>query len=72
MRITRRRVALLTLTILAVFGVALSNRESKIVPYASAQSQLPSAYIKHVIIIMQENRSFDPYFGTFPGANGFP
>jgi phospholipase C len=24
--------------------------------------------IKHVIVIMQENRSFDHYFGTFPGA----
>ena len=23
--------------------------------------------IKHVVIIMQENRSFDQYFGTFPG-----
>jgi phospholipase C len=28
--------------------------------------------IKHVIIIMQENRSFDSYFGTFPGADGYP
>jgi phospholipase C len=28
--------------------------------------------IKHVVIIMQENRSFDSYFGTFPGANGIP
>jgi phospholipase C len=28
--------------------------------------------IKHVIIIMQENRSFDSYFGTYPGAEGFP
>lgn len=28
--------------------------------------------IKHVIIIMQENRSFDQYFGTFPGADGIP
>ncbi len=28
--------------------------------------------IKHVIIIMQENRSFDSYFGTFPGAKGIP
>jgi phospholipase C len=27
--------------------------------------------IKHVIIIMQENRSFDSYFGTYPGAAGF-
>jgi len=26
--------------------------------------------IKHVIVIMQENRSFDSYFGTFPGADG--
>src|SRR5579859_1102836 len=28
--------------------------------------------IKHVIVIMQENRSFDSYFGTFPGADGIP
>jgi hypothetical protein len=28
--------------------------------------------IKHVIAIMQENRSFDHYFGTYPGADGFP
>jgi len=28
--------------------------------------------IQHVVIIMQENRSFDDYFGTYPGADGFP
>jgi phospholipase C len=28
--------------------------------------------IRHVIIIVQENRSFDNYFGTFPGADGIP
>ena len=28
--------------------------------------------IKHVIVIMQENRSFDAYFGHFPGAVGIP
>jgi phospholipase C len=28
--------------------------------------------IKHVIIIMQENRSFDSYFGTYRGADGIP
>jgi phospholipase C len=28
--------------------------------------------IKHVIVIMQENRSFDSYFGTYPGADGLP
>ncbi|MEO7087019.1 MAG: alkaline phosphatase family protein [Gemmatimonadaceae bacterium] len=28
--------------------------------------------IQHIVIVMQENRSFDHYFGTFPGANGIP
>ncbi len=28
--------------------------------------------IKHIVIIMQENRSFDSYFGTYPGAEGIP
>jgi phospholipase C len=28
--------------------------------------------IKHVVVIMQENRSFDSYFGTYPGADGIP
>ena len=30
------------------------------------------AKIQHVVVIMQENRSFDSYFGTFPGADGIP
>jgi len=28
--------------------------------------------IQHVVMIMQENRSFDTYFGTYPGADGIP
>src|SRR5258708_29421956 len=28
--------------------------------------------INHIVIIMQENRSFDHYFGTYPGADGIP
>ncbi len=28
--------------------------------------------IKHVVVLMQENRSFDEYFGTYPGADGLP
>lgn len=27
-------------------------------------------HIKYVFVLYQENRSFDSYFGTFPGANG--
>jgi phospholipase C len=29
-----------------------------------------SKYIKHVVIVIQENRSFDNFFATFPGADG--
>ena len=36
-----------------------------------AQMQAPVQNpIKHVVFIVKENRSFDNYFGTFPGANG--
>jgi phospholipase C len=43
-------------------------------PTEPASSSLAAAQqkIKHVVIIMQENRSFDSYFGTYPGADGLP
>ncbi|GIV01144.1 MAG: hypothetical protein KatS3mg014_2759 [Actinomycetota bacterium] len=28
--------------------------------------------LEHLVFIVQENRSFDHYFGTFPGAEGIP
>jgi phospholipase C len=28
--------------------------------------------IRHVVVIMEENRSFDSFFGTYPGADGIP
>jgi phospholipase C len=31
----------------------------------------PISDIKHVVVLMQENRSFDHYFGTMPGVRGF-
>ena len=31
----------------------------------------PLSEIKHVVVMMQENRSFDHYFGTMPGVRGF-
>ncbi|HEY5013713.1 MAG TPA: alkaline phosphatase family protein [Acidimicrobiia bacterium] len=37
---------------------------------ADAQTR-PMDKIQHVVFIMQENRSFDQYFGMYPGADGF-
>ena len=41
---------------------------------AGQQASTPEGIhkIQHVVMIMQENRSFDSYFGTFPGADGIP
>jgi phospholipase C len=47
----------------------ISGGTSGIPPYCEAVSKTP---IKHVIVISQGKRSFDNYFGTFPGANGIP
>src|SRR5207248_8874939 len=41
-------------------------------PAASLPTTPDIHSIQHVIVIMQENRSFDHYFGTYPGAVGFP
>jgi phospholipase C len=41
---------------------------------ASSKARLTGADIsdiKHVVVLMQENRSFDHYFGTMPGVRGF-
>jgi phospholipase C len=39
---------------------------------ANASALVGIHKIRHVVIIMQENRSFDSYFGTYPGADGIP
>jgi phospholipase C len=36
----------------------------------SPTSSSGSGHISHVVIIVQENRSFDNFFATFPGADG--
>ncbi len=43
-----------------------------LVPCADAGSLQGIHKIQHVVMIMQENHSFDNYFGTYPGANDIP
>jgi phospholipase C len=33
---------------------------------------VPAAPLNHFIYVIQENQTFDRYFGTYPGADGFP
>ncbi|MDX6547582.1 MAG: hypothetical protein QOG33_1132 [Gaiellales bacterium] len=39
-------------------------------PVPAAVAGVAITPIKHVVVILKENRSFDEYFGKFPGANG--
>ncbi len=61
---------------LVVIGTGCSSNTA---PLVGPQSSLPEArpatgnpvstYIKHVVVIIQENRSFENFFAGYPGAN---
>lgn len=38
-------------------------------PGSQAETATP---IQHLVVVMQQNHTFDNYFGTYPGVNGFP
>ena len=53
-------------------GHGITDEQARLLDTASAASGSASlADIKHVVILMQENRSFDHYFGTLSGVRGF-
>jgi phospholipase C len=41
-------------------------------PAWGAQPPKARTPIRHIVTLMQENHSFDNYFGTYPGADGIP
>jgi phospholipase C len=55
-------------------GTAVAGSVRRVVGGPTSTYVVPSGIhkIRHVIVIQQENRSFDSYFGTFPGADGIP
>jgi phospholipase C len=69
--ITRRR--LLGTGAAAAGGAVLSTLLPPNLRNAIAQAPLKGSIrdIKHVVVFMQENRSFDHYFGTLAGVRGF-
>jgi phospholipase C len=71
-RPTRRQV--LTGGTAAATLAAMSGRLGRLVDDAFAAEptkHAPLSDIEHVVFLMMENRSFDHYFGTYPGARGF-
>ena len=62
----------LTITLALLGGNALTRTQAAECPSPSFATGRGIDKIQHVVFILQENRSFDNYFGTFPGADGFP
>ncbi len=52
-------------------GVLPASLTKALAAARAAPRRAALADIKHVVILMQENRSFDHYFGTMPGVRGF-
>jgi phospholipase C len=63
--VTRRTVVVSA----GLLGLALATAPAAAASSAQHQAQSP---IKHFIYLMQGGRSFDNYFGTYPGADGLP
>ena len=57
----------------ALATLALPPNLTRALAAAAAAPQTTGSLsdIEHVVILMQENRSFDEYFGTMPGVRGF-
>jgi len=55
---------------LATSALVVSQRPKAVAGPGAAHTGIEK--IRHVIVVMQENRSFDSYFGTYPGADGIP
>jgi len=49
--------------------LSTSNVDSVSASHSTNETNTP---IQHFIVVMQQNHTFDNYFGTYPGANGIP
>jgi phospholipase C len=70
-KITRRRLLGSAAGIAAAAATALLPPNVRRALAETAPSQGSLKDIKHVVLLMQENRSFDHYFGTLAGVRGF-
>src|ERR1041385_191539 len=65
----RRRGFLKALGTGALAASVASIRRALAIPAANQKRTIED--VEHIIILMQENRSFDHYFGTLQGVRGF-
>ena len=71
--LTRRQFLSAGLATAAAAGLSRTRAIRELVERAAAVQPAGRGLeaIEHVVILMQENRSFDHYFGVYPGVRGF-
>lgn len=70
MRKYLQRPLLIGIAFLAIAALAVSWLLPTAIRASTHQPDATTTPIKHVVIIMMENHTFDNLFGRFPGANG--
>src|SRR6187200_878397 len=71
MRVPRSAAALIIVLIVAACTAVATPQSAQVSPGTNTPS--PGLQkLEHLIFIVQENRSFDQYFGTYPGTDGIP
>lgn len=58
--------------VLSVLVITLLFSSTNVQAGTARQDTTPNTPIEHFIVLMQENHTFDNYFGTYPGAEGIP
>lgn len=70
MKVFRRRSVLSILALLLLLVLASSSSFYASSAHSRLRTQATTP-IQHVVVIMEENHTFDSLFGTYPGVNGF-
>jgi phospholipase C len=65
----KRFLVLAALGLIVPAGCSSSSSTPAVLTRSLPQSGSPSKYITHVVVIIQENRSFENFFTGYPGAN---
>lgn len=63
-----RRLSITFIVIVMLVGLQFSPALAA----SNSEDHTPTTPIQHMVILMQENHSFDNYFGTYPGTDGIP
>jgi len=61
-----RRITL----VLSILALSLLPSGKSVQADTSGQTSAPKTPIQHLVVLMQENHTFDNYFGTYPGVDG--